>query len=72
MKLTKQFSQSVRVMRALTGLTQEELGDKVGLSRVAIKKIESGNGKYIRTKNYEHIQSWIDTENVNRIINGGY
>lgn len=43
------IGQMIRSQRLLKGLTQEELGERVGVGKAQISKIESGKGLTIKT-----------------------
>ena len=42
-EMLERFGQNVRLVRRQAGMTQAELGEKVGMSNVAISQIENAN-----------------------------
>jgi transcriptional regulator with XRE-family HTH domain len=53
--LPTEIGKRIREARQSVGLSQEDLGDKVGLSRVTINQIENGKRKQLKAKILEDI-----------------
>lgn len=70
------MGERVRQRRAELGLTQAQLAEKVGVSQVAIKKIEQGGGSKFRlelAKALDVSMEWLSTGDGPKIAkNTGY
>ncbi len=71
MNIKKNFGKKVRELRLLSGLTQEELAEKIGISPKSLSQIELG-GNFVSSDTLELICKTLDISpdilfNFNRI-----
>lgn len=68
----KEFGKTIRKSRVMAGLTQEELGQKIGSNRGAIIRIESGQAIYMPAKRALEICEVLNTSltDIWREMNG--
>lgn len=65
--ITESIAYNIHRLRFISGMTQKELGDKVGVSLLTISRIETLRTKSINTTILEKIAHALDT-NINFII----
>jgi len=68
MSIRKNFGKELQKLRELSGLSQEELAEKIGVSRNTISRAETGRN-LPNPKNLEKIQRYLNFKNCSMFKN---
>lgn len=59
------FGETVKILRKQKGMTQDELGELLGIKKAAVQKIESGTVQSVKISNIKTICEFFDVSPTN-------